>query len=37
MVMSKKEFAMADDPDWFADNYEYQVVSGKYRYCLYLK
>jgi dihydrofolate reductase len=25
VVMSKKEFTMADDPDWFAGNYEYQV------------
>ena len=23
--MAWKEFAMADDPDWFAGNYEYQV------------
>jgi dihydrofolate reductase len=25
VVMAWKEFAMAEDPDWFADNYEYQV------------
>ena len=25
VVMSKKEFSMAEDPDWMADNYEYQV------------
>ncbi len=25
VVMSKKEFAMSEDPDWMADNYEYQV------------
>ena len=25
VVMSKKEFAMAEDPDWMADNYEHQV------------
>ena len=25
VVMSKKEYEMADDPDWFAYNYEYQV------------
>ena len=25
VVMSKKEFAMAKNPDWFAGNYEYQV------------
>jgi dihydrofolate reductase len=25
VVMAKKEFAMAEDPDWFAGNYEYQV------------
>jgi dihydrofolate reductase len=25
VVMSKKEFEMADDPDWFAGNYEYQA------------
>jgi dihydrofolate reductase len=25
VVMAWKEFAMAEDPDWFAGNYEYQV------------
>ncbi|MSU91429.1 riboflavin biosynthesis protein RibD [Rhodobacteraceae bacterium 2CG4] len=25
VVMSRTSFDMADDPDWFADNYEYQV------------
>lgn len=25
VVMSRKSFDMADDPNWFADNYEYQV------------
>jgi hypothetical protein len=25
VVMSKKEFSMAEDPDSIADNYEYQV------------
>lgn len=25
VVMSKKEFEMAEDPDWFAEGYEYQV------------
>jgi dihydrofolate reductase len=25
VVMAGKEFAMAEDPDWFAGNYEYQV------------
>jgi len=25
VVMAWKEFAMAEDPDWFASNYEYQV------------
>lgn len=25
IVMSKKEFEMAEDPDWYAGNYEYQV------------
>ena len=25
VVMAWKEYAMADDPDWFAGNYEYQV------------
>ncbi len=25
VVMGRNSFAMADDPDWFADNYEYQV------------
>ncbi|MCZ7401138.1 MAG: dihydrofolate reductase family protein [Candidatus Methanoperedens sp.] len=25
VVMAFKEFAMAEDPDWFAGNYEYQV------------
>jgi dihydrofolate reductase len=25
VVMGRKSFAMADDPDWFAENYEYQV------------
>jgi dihydrofolate reductase len=24
VVMAEKEFAMAEDPDWFAGNYEYQ-------------
>src|SRR5512137_2518660 len=25
VVMAWKEYAMAEDPDWFAGNYEYQV------------
>ena len=25
VVMGRNSFAMAEDPDWFADNYEYQV------------
>jgi hypothetical protein len=25
VVMAWKEFAMAEDPDWFAGNYEYRV------------
>jgi len=25
VVMAQKEFAMAEDPDWFPGNYEYQV------------
>ncbi len=25
VIMASKEFAMAEDPDWFAGNYEYQV------------
>lgn len=25
VVMSRASFNMADDPDWYADNYEYQV------------
>lgn len=25
VVMGRHSFAMAEDPDWFADNYEYQV------------
>lgn len=25
VVMGRKAFAMADDPDWYADNYEYQT------------
>jgi len=25
VVMSKKEYEMAEDPDWFAEGYEYQV------------
>ncbi len=33
VVMAWKEFAMAEDPDWFAGNYEYQapifVVTGQ--------
>ena len=25
VVMGRNSYAMADDPDWFAGNYEYQV------------
>ena len=25
VIMGRNSFAMADDPDWFADDYEYQV------------
>ncbi|HEY5585305.1 MAG TPA: hypothetical protein VIK78_12565 [Ruminiclostridium sp.] len=30
VVMSKKEFEMAEDLDWYADYYEYQVPSWYY-------